>query len=77
LLTHLANLMTDFNLWLDRLSNWQFVAAVASVNVVGLVVAGFLLELTAGPAVALRPLVTLGVIETVGSTGVLSWRRWK
>jgi hypothetical protein len=73
LLTRLANAMTDFNMWVDRLSNWQFVAAVASANVLGLVVGGFLL----GPVVALRPLVTFGVIETVGGTSIVAWRRWK
>ena len=73
LLTRLDNVMTDFNLWVERLSNWQFVAAVASANVLGFVVVGFLL----GPVVTLRPLVTFGVIETVGSTSILAWRRWK
>jgi len=77
LLTRLANVMTDFNLWVDRLSNWQFVAALASANILGLVIAGFLLELTPGPVVALRPLVIFGVIETLGGTSIVAWRRWK
>jgi hypothetical protein len=75
LLTRLANVMTVFNIWVDRLSNGQFVAAAASANVLGVVIAGLLLELTAGPVVALRPLVTFGVIETVGCTSILAWRR--
>ena len=77
MLTRLANVMTVFNIWVDRLSNGQFVAAAASANVLGVVIAGLLLELTAGPVVALRPLVTFGVIETVGCTSILAWRRWK
>ena len=75
MLTRLANVMTDFNIWVDQLSNGQFVAAAASANVLGVVIAGLLLELTAGPVVALRPLVTFGVIETVGCTSILAWRR--
>ena len=75
MLTRLATVMTDFNIWLDRLSNWQFVATAASINVLGLVALGFLLVLTGG--VALRGFVITGVIETVGATSIMAWRRWK
>jgi hypothetical protein len=59
---------------LERLSNWQFVAAVASINVLAFVVAGLVLDLTV-KHFNLEFLITSGVTETVVMTSLFAWRR--
>jgi len=76
LLTRLANMKTDLNIWLDRLSNWQFVAAIGGTLVLGLVVEGCILLLVDGH-LNVRPFVTTGVLETVVFTSLMAWKRWK
>jgi hypothetical protein len=66
----------DFNIWLDRLSNWQFVAVVASINVLSFAVAGCVVGLALGH-VNLRSTVVSGVLEAVAFTSIFAWRRWK
>jgi hypothetical protein len=72
--TRLANMMADLNIWLDRLSGWQFAAVVASINVLADVVAGCLLALTVKHA-NLSVFITSSVTETVVITGLFAWRR--
>ena len=74
MLTRLANMSTDFNIWLDRLSNWQFVAVAASINVLSCAVAGCFVVLALGQ-VNLRSSVISGVLEAVAFTSVFAWRR--
>jgi hypothetical protein len=73
--TRLADMMADLNIWLDRLSNWQSVAAVASINVLAYVVAGCVLGLTTN--VNLTVFITSGVTQIVLLTGIFAWRRWR
>ena len=68
-------MVTDWNIWLERLSNWQFVAAMVGVNVVVYAVVACVLGLTTD--LDLRSFITLGVAETAGLTGLFAWKRWK
>ena len=76
MLTRLATVMTDFNIWLDRLSNWQFVAVVVSVNVVAYALGLWALELTS-KHVNLRTFATFAVLETALQTVLMAWKRWR
>lgn len=66
----------DWPPWLDRLSNWQFVAVVASFYILCYAAYGGVSEL-AGWHVSLRYLVPQAVLPTVVLTGGMAWKRWK
>ena len=69
-------MMMTVNVWLDRLSNWQFVVVAATCLVVSFAVAGGIVRLVTGH-LNLSFLVPYGVIYTVLITSGLAWRRWK
>ncbi len=48
MLTRLANMKTDLNMWFERLSNWQFVAAQAAVTLCVVVVIDCVVALATG-----------------------------
>lgn len=73
--TRLANARTDFSIWLERCSNWQYVAATASINVVAYAVGACVVDLATN--FNLTTFLTSGVIEAVLLTSFLAWRRWK
>jgi hypothetical protein len=76
LLTRLASMRTDLGIWLDRLSNWQFVAALGGTLVLGFVIAGCVLFLIDGN-LNVRTSVTTGVLLAVVTTSGTAWRRWR
>jgi hypothetical protein len=68
--------MTIVNMWLDRLSNWQFVVVVASCLVLGFVVEGCVNVLVTGH-LNLSFFVIFGVVYTVALTSGAAWSRWR
>jgi hypothetical protein len=62
--------------WLDRFSNWQFVAVVASFMILVLIVEACVFLFVTGH-VDLRLFITIGVGFTAPFTGVQAWKRWK
>ncbi|HEY0716250.1 MAG TPA: hypothetical protein VGD68_01435 [Streptosporangiaceae bacterium] len=62
--------------WLDRLSNWQFVAVVASAEILALTVEAGVFLLVTGH-VRLRFCIPSGVLITVVFTATQAWKRWK
>jgi hypothetical protein len=73
--TRLADMWADWHIWLDRRSNWQFVAFMAIVNVVVYVVVAFVPGLS--DYVSLRTFITTGVLDTIAFTAFFAWRRWR
>lgn len=69
-------MMTSVNRWLDQLSNWQFVAVVASLGILCWVIYGCVAVL-AGWHLDLRFLVPYAVLSTITVTGGTAWKRWK
>lgn len=76
LLTPLANMMTDLNIWFERLSNWQFVAAAAAVTLSVVAVIDCVVALATGHA-NLSFNIFYDVVFTAASTAFLAWKRWK
>jgi hypothetical protein len=76
LLTRLANMMTDLNIWFARLSNWQFVAAAAAVELCVLVVFDCVVALTTGHA-NLSFNIFYDVVFAAVFTALLACKRWK
>ena len=76
LLTRLANMKTDLNIWFDRLSNWQFVAVAAAVSLCAIVVSDCVAALAIGHA-NLSADVGYDVAFTAVFTALLAWKRWK
>jgi hypothetical protein len=73
----IADIMTIVNRWFERLSNWQYVVAAASLFLVlSLVVAGCFNLLFDGH-VELTSAITSAVGFTVLFTSYFSWRRWR
>jgi len=70
------DMMMTVNMWLDRLSNWQFVVVAATCLVVSLAAVGCVLQLVTGH-VNLSFLVPFGVVYTVLMTSGLAWKRWR
>ena len=62
--------------WLGGLSNWQFVAATASVMTFtsAVEICAFLLFTK---HVNLRSLITIDVVFTIAFTSTQAWKRWK
>jgi hypothetical protein len=69
-------MMMTVNMWLERLSNWQFVVVAATCLVVSFAVAAGVVQLVTGH-VNLSFLVPCGVIYTVLITSGLAWKRWR
>ncbi len=76
LLTRLVNMKTDLNIWFDRLSNWQFVAVLASIFILCCAAGAGVSDL-AGSHVNLRYTIPGDVLFTVAFTAVAAWKRWK
>jgi hypothetical protein len=76
LLTRLANMKTDLNIWLDRLSNWQFVAVAAAILLCAIVVGDWVVALATGHANLSADLGS-DVAFTAVSTAFLAWKRWR
>jgi hypothetical protein len=76
LLTRLANMRTDLNIWFDRLSNWQFVAVAAPITFCIIVVTDYAVTLATGYGnVSLN--ISFDLAFTVIFTAFMAWRRWK
>ena len=69
-------MMLTVNMWLERLSNWQFVVVAATCLVVSFAVAGGVLLLVTGH-LNFSFFIPFGVIYTVLMTGGLAWKRWR
>jgi len=76
LLTRLSNRMTDLNIWFDRLSNWQFVAAAAATALGVVVAIDCVVALATGHANLLSN-VFYDVAFTAAMTAFLAWKRWR
>ncbi len=66
----------DWPPWIDRLSNWQFAAVLASFYLLCYAAFAVVSDL-AGWHVNLRYLVTQAVLLTVVLTGGMAWKRWE
>ena len=63
------------NRWVERLSNWQFVAALAGTMILAFAVGGLVLALTIG--LNIRAFSLSSAVITAAATGAQAWRRWK
>jgi hypothetical protein len=72
-----ADIMTIVNRWFERLSNWQYVVAAASLFLVVSCVVGGCFNLLTDGHVELKSAITFGVGFTVLFTSYFSWRRWR
>jgi len=62
--------------WFERLSNWQFVAALATVLILAIAIVDCITALIFRQ-LDLTFLVTSGVLWTVAVTSVRAWARWR
>jgi hypothetical protein len=69
-------MMADFNIWLGRLSNWQFVAVVIGLGVLIFAFADGVDVLISGQF-DLRSSITTGVLDVAILAGLSAWKRWK
>ncbi len=70
------DMMMTVNMWLERLSNWQFVVVAATCLAVSFAVVGGGLLLVTGH-VNLSFFIAFGVMYTVLTTSLLAWKRWR
>jgi hypothetical protein len=70
------DMILTVNMWLERLSNWQFVVVAATCLVVSFAVAAGVVRLVTGH-LNLSFLVPCAVIYTVLITSGLAWKRWR
>ncbi len=68
--------MRRFNGWLDGLSNWQFVAAIAVIMLCAIVAGDYLIALATGHSDTSFDL-GYAVVFTVVFTAGMAWKRWK
>lgn len=68
--------MKRLNRWLERLSNWQYVAFTASLFIVVLAIGACFIRLATGH---LNVSYQIGyiVVFTVFYTSISAWKRWK
>ena len=62
--------------WVERLSNWQFVAVSAGITLCVLAAVDCVMALVTG-RINLGSFIFFDVVFTAGSTAFQAWRRWK
>jgi hypothetical protein len=65
-----------WNRWLESLSNWQFVGAVAVIVLCAIVVGDYVVALATGHANTSFD-IGYAVVFTVVFTAALAWKRWQ
>lgn len=68
--------MRRWNRWLEGLSNWQFVGAVAVIMLCTVVVGDYVIALATGHANTSFD-IGYDVVFTVIFTAAMAWKRWK
>jgi hypothetical protein len=63
-------------MWVERLSNWQFVAVFAAITLCVLAAMDCVMALVTG-RVTLGSFIFFDVVFTALFTAFMAWRRWK